>query len=113
MPGHSPVFDPCGMAGGGPTKEGGEAKYITTKYAKQGDLGSKVLPYSPTGIQWRRGGLGTTKWSIRSNHGGAAPHKTEPLLHPTHTQPPRARPDVAPAPCQVAISSDSASAASR
>ena len=41
-PGHAPVFDPCGMAGGGPQKEGGEAKYIATAFAKQGDLGSKV-----------------------------------------------------------------------
>jgi len=41
-PGHSPVWDPCGMAGGGPKKEGGEAKYIETAFAKQGDLGSKV-----------------------------------------------------------------------
>jgi hypothetical protein len=60
----------CGMAGGGPKKEGGEAKYIPTKFAQQGDKGSKVLPYSPTGIKWKRGGTGTTKWSIRANHGG-------------------------------------------
>ena len=58
------------MAGGGPKKQGGEAKYTATKFAKQGDLGSKVLPYSPTGIKWKAGGTGTTKWSIRSNHGG-------------------------------------------
>ena len=93
-PGHAPVWDPCaftrpvvgsvkgvhrrvcsclrlgGMAGGGPKKQGGEAKYTETKFAKQGDLGSKVLPYSPTGIKWKAGGTGTTKWSIRSNHGG-------------------------------------------
>ena len=31
---------------------------------------SKVLPYSPTGIKWKAGGTGTTKWSIRTNHGG-------------------------------------------
>jgi hypothetical protein len=59
-----------GMAGGGPKKQGGEAKYTETKFAKQGDLGSKVLPYSPTGVKWKAGGTGTTKWSIRSNHGG-------------------------------------------
>ena len=49
-PGHAPVFDPCGMAGGGPKKQGGEAKYTPTKFAQQGDLGSKVLPYAPTGV---------------------------------------------------------------
>eukprot|EP00937_MAST-01D_sp_MAST-1D-sp2_P006255 g6255.t1 len=69
-PGNAPVYDPCGMAGGGPQEQGGEAKYTTTKFAKQGDLGSKVLPALPTGTVWRRGSIATTKWSIRANHGG-------------------------------------------
>ena len=30
----------------------------------------KFLPYAPTGVRWPRGGTGTTKWAIRSNHGG-------------------------------------------
>ena len=68
-PGSAPVFDPCGMAGGGPKQQGGEAKYTTTKFAKQGDLGTKVLPPAPTGIVWPAGGIATTKWSIRANHG--------------------------------------------
>lgn len=28
-PGFAPLFDPCGMAGGGPREQGGEAKYVT------------------------------------------------------------------------------------
>ena len=47
-PGSAPVFHPCGMAGGGPHQQGGEAEYTPTKIAKQGDPGS-VLPYTPTG----------------------------------------------------------------
>ena len=44
-PGYAPVFDPCGMAGGTPPQNAGpgEAKFAPTPWAKQGDLGSKVL----------------------------------------------------------------------
>lgn len=64
------VFDSCGMAGGGPKQQPGEAKYTETKFAHQGDLGTKVLPPAPSGIVWARGSNVTTKWSIRTNHGG-------------------------------------------
>jgi len=69
-PGFAPVFDSCGMAGGGPKEMPGEAKYTETQFAKQGDLGSQVLPAAPTGITWTRGETATAKWSIRANHGG-------------------------------------------
>jgi len=71
-PGNAPVFDPCGKAGGSNLDQGqgGEAKYVATRFAKQGDLGA-VLPAAPTGIVWKAGGIVTTKWSIRANHGGA------------------------------------------
>ena len=73
-PGFAPVYDPCGMASGGPvgshdTGPAGEAKYANTSLAKEGDLGSR-LPPQPTGVVWRRGGTATVKWSIRANHGG-------------------------------------------
>jgi len=70
-PGNAPVFDPCGKAGGSNLDQGqgGEAKYVATRFAKQGDLGA-VLPAAPTGIVWKAGGIVTTKWSIRANHGG-------------------------------------------
>ena len=42
------------MAGGGPKQQGGEAKYTETQFAKQGDLGTAVLPAAPTGIVWTR-----------------------------------------------------------
>ena len=68
-PGAAPVLDSCGMAGGGPVDQGGEAKYYTTPLAKTGDLGSK-LPPAPTGTVWKIGATAPIKWSIRANHGG-------------------------------------------
>ena len=42
-PGTAPVADACGMAGGGPVATPqGDGVFMETKFAKQGDLGSKV-----------------------------------------------------------------------
>ena len=68
-PGTAPIFDPCGMAGGGPTFGSESGAYNTTKFAKQGDLGSN-LPPAASGVVWKAGGLATTGWYIRANHGG-------------------------------------------
>ena len=51
-----------------PAFNGGE--YTTTKYAKQGDLGSITLKPRPTGITWKAGGLANVSWYIAFNHGG-------------------------------------------
>ena len=64
-PGTAPTFDACGMAGGNYVKEAGAAKYTANAFANQGDLGSKVLPPSPSGTVWRRGGTAETVISIR------------------------------------------------
>jgi len=77
-PGFAPVLDSCGVAGGGPVQGGGESKYTTTKFAKQGDLGSVVLPAAPTGIVWKTGSVVTAKWSIRANHGGGYQYRLCP-----------------------------------
>jgi len=69
-PGLVPTFDPCGMAGGGPKAGVESGEYNTTNFAQQGDLGSKSLPYTPTGTVWTAGELATTAWFIRANHGG-------------------------------------------
>lgn len=81
-PGNAPVFDPCGMAGGGPHQQPGEAKYTPTKFAKQGDRGTEVLPPAPTGIVWKIGTNVTTKWSIRANHGGGYQYRICPASEP-------------------------------
>lgn len=41
-PGSAPVYDACGMAGGGPKWIPTQLSYIDTQFAVQGDLGSKV-----------------------------------------------------------------------
>lgn len=80
-PGSAPVFDSCGMAGGSPWSigapgwaPGGAAaagvRYMNTTYAKQGDLGSKVLPPAPSGTVWTAGELVEVSWTMRTNHGG-------------------------------------------
>ena len=57
------------MAGGGPKAGSESGEYNTTQFAKQGDRGSKVLPYTPTGTVWTAGELAETAWYIRANHG--------------------------------------------
>jgi hypothetical protein len=78
-PGSAPVFDSCGMAGGGPTHGGGESKISETIYTKQGDRGSQTLPQLPTGVVWEAGSKVTTGWSIRANHGGGYQYRLCPL----------------------------------
>lgn len=36
----------------------------------EGDLGSKTLPKTPTGVVWKMGASVETKWAVRANHGG-------------------------------------------
>jgi len=77
-PGSSPVFDPCGMAGGTPKAGGYGAKYKTTPHAKQGDLGSKTLPERPTGTVWHAGHAEEVAFTIQSNHGGGYQYRLCP-----------------------------------
>ena len=69
-PGNAPVFDACGRAGGAAHPTPGHGEFTDTKYAKFGDLGSKVLPRYPTGTVWEAGSAVETMQSIRANHGG-------------------------------------------
>ena len=69
-PGHAPVYDACGMAGGTPTEVFNAGAYNTTVHAKQGDLGSVVLPPRPSGTVWKRGGTAAARWQMTARHGG-------------------------------------------
>jgi hypothetical protein len=72
-PFHLQVFDACGRAGGGIVGGkvgGGAAFYIETIHAKEGDLGSKVLPPAPSGVAYKAGGAFEATWGMRANHGG-------------------------------------------
>jgi len=77
-PGKSPVFDACGMAGGVAHEVFNAGAYNTTKFAKQGDLGSKVLPKRPSGIVWRKGSVINTSWQNTAEHGGGYQYRLCP-----------------------------------
>lgn len=77
-PGNAPVFDSCGMAGGGPKRMPGQSKYTKTKFAQQGDRGTETLPKQPTGVVWKIGGRAHVKWSVRANHGGGYQYRLCP-----------------------------------
>merc|ERR1719247_1504279 len=78
-PGHAPVFDPCGRAGGSAHPTPGHGEFTNTTYAKFGDLGSKVLPRYPTGTVWEAGSVVETMASFRANHGGGYQYRLCPL----------------------------------
>jgi len=69
-PGQAPVFDPCGMAGGSTIARFNAGEYNTTRYAKQGDLGSEVLRPRPSGTVWKRDSIARVRWQQSANHGG-------------------------------------------
>jgi len=81
-PGHAPVFDACGMAGGVQTEMFNAGAYNTTVHAKQGDLGSAVLPPRPSGTVWRRGEVATTRWQMTARHGGGYQYRLCPGSSP-------------------------------
>ena len=72
-PGAAPVVDSCGQAGGTLWKYrggGADAVFTNTSIAQMGQLGSKVLPYAPSGTKWMAGSAVEVGWAIRYNHGG-------------------------------------------
>lgn len=58
------------------------AAYNTTRFAKQGDLGTKVLPVRPTGTVWRRGGTERVRWQLTADHGGGYRYRLCPATEP-------------------------------
>lgn len=79
-PGHAPVVDACGQAGGKykETPVGGDSVYSPTVHAQMGDLGSKVLPAGPPGAVWTAGASVKVSWGIRYNHGGGYQYRLCP-----------------------------------
>ena len=78
-PGFAPIFDSCGMAGGralGPGRHG--AVYRNTSHAKQGDLGSVVLPAMAPQATWKAGETVEVSWALSANHGGGYQYRLCP-----------------------------------
>jgi len=71
-PGFAPVSDPCGQAGARYpwTPVGGDSSFTNTSLAQMGNLGSKVLKPTPSGVTWKTGSSVRVSWGIRYNHGG-------------------------------------------
>ena len=71
-PGQAPTADACGMAGGNTYEVFNAGAYNATQYAKQGDLGTKVLKKRTDLYQtvWTRGATEATRWEITAAHGG-------------------------------------------
>ena len=61
-PGHAPMLDPCGVAGG-------EEPGASIVGYPRGFKGSK-LPENPTDIQWQAGSTQEVSFSLFANHGG-------------------------------------------
>lgn len=77
-PGAAPVTDACGMAGGSPREVLPDAAvFHETQFAKQGDLGSKVLA-SGNHTTWTAGSAVEVAWAIRYNHGGGYSYRLCP-----------------------------------
>lgn len=84
-PGHAPVVDPCGQAGGefGFQKIGGESVFFNTTMAGKGMMGSK-LPPTPVKnrTQWVAGTWVEVAWGPRYNHGGGYQYRLCPASEP-------------------------------
>eukprot|EP00041_Stephanoeca_diplocostata_P014358 m.260040 g.260040 ORF g.260040 m.260040 type:complete len:375 (-) comp19673_c0_seq1:330-1454(-) len=67
-PGHNPVADSCGIAGGYLKAQGGGGE--TPTGAHQGDLGSKLPPLQGVNTTWFAGSVAEVGWMVGANHGG-------------------------------------------
>jgi hypothetical protein len=81
-PGHAPVADACGMAGGSPVEVFNAGAFNATRFAKQGDLGTRVLAPRPSGTVWKRGSVVTTRWQQTAAHGGGYQYRLCPASEP-------------------------------
>ena len=77
-PGYAPVFDPCGRASGSYKATPGKGEFTNTKFAKLGDMGSR-LPVYDTGTRWEAGSTVETRTSFRAVHGGGYQFRLCPL----------------------------------
>ena len=85
-PGHAPVADPCGLAGGTPWYDPSpeEGRYYNTSFAHHGMKGTALKPlprdlYQPE--KWKIGGTAEVSWNVWANHGGGCESRSsKPFL---------------------------------
>jgi hypothetical protein len=70
------------MAGGSPIEVFNAGAYNRTRFAKQGDLGSVVLPKRPTGTIWTAGTEAKVRWQQTAAHGGGYQYRLCPASRP-------------------------------
>jgi len=81
-PGKAPLADSCGMAGGNTFEVFNAGAYNDTENAKQGDLGTKVLPPRPSGTVWHRGTVAKARWQLTASHAGGYQYRLCPADQP-------------------------------
>ena len=67
-PGHAPIGDPCGIAGGWGTEGAPGNGGVPPPGFKQGTRGSS-LPASKEPVIWKAGGTAQAAWGVVANHG--------------------------------------------
>lgn len=81
-PGTAVPADPCGVAGGDQhgVRQAAGGEYFPTVHAKLGDKGSRVLPPSFSGADWKAGAVVNASWfiQVRSAYGRTRPHMAAP-----------------------------------
>lgn len=80
-PGHAPVVDPCGQAGGKMAYQhiGGDSDYFNTTNGGMGMLGSRLPPIPVSKrTKWKAGTYVEVQWGVRYNHGGGYSYRLCP-----------------------------------
>ena len=72
-PGHAPIADACGLAGGTPWVKMApeEGQYLNTTHAHHGMTGTSLPPLD-SGTVWKAGGEAEVVFAVKFNHGGGA-----------------------------------------
>ena len=82
-PGHSPVFSPCGLGGGGATRHPGNGAVAPTKEdqgldGRTWDATTAGTPAYGVKTVWPAGSAQDVAWSITANHGGGYAYRLCP-----------------------------------
>lgn len=82
-PGHAPIADACGLAGGTPWVKMApeEGQYLNTTHAHHGMTGTSLPPLD-SGTVWKAGGEAEVVFAVKFNHGGGYAYRLCPADQP-------------------------------